>query len=122
MFLGLIYSLNKALDWKNALKYFIMKYETEPSSPDELCVESTPALALSSLPWPFQHPVLMNQICQPISTAVTQHIAVQEDQLALWPIEPVVVGICNRYGPLKSWEDRETQRGNFSDLQKHLSM
>lgn len=83
-------------------------YETKfSSSPDELSVESTPPLSFSSLPWPFNHPVLMNQVCQPVSTAITQHIAVQEDQLALWSVEPVVVGICNGYSPLKSWLDSE---------------
>lgn len=86
------------------MKYYEKKFS---SSPDELCVESTPSLAFSSLPWPFHHPILMNQVCQPVSTAITQHITVQEDQLALRPVEPVVVGICNGYSTLKSWWDSE---------------
>lgn len=73
------------------------------SSPYELRVERAPSLALSSLAWPFHHPVLMNQVCQPVSTAVTQHVAVQEDQLAFWAVEPVVVGVCDGDCPLKSW-------------------
>lgn len=73
-------------------------------------MERAPPLAFSSLPWPFHYPVLMNQICQPVSTAVTQHVTVQEHQLTLWPIKPVVVGICNGYGPLKSWWDSENTK------------
>lgn len=74
-------------------------------SPDELCVERAPSLALSSLPRSLHHPVLMNHVCQPVPAAVTQHVAIQEDQLALRPVEPVVVGICDGHGPLESCGD-----------------
>lgn len=120
-FLGWIPPLIIAQNWKKYSQIFPMKYyETRfSSSPDELCVESTPSLAFSSLPWPFHHPVLMNQLCQPVSTAITQHITVQEDQLALRPVEPVVVGICNGYGPLKSWWDSETTERTTSVVAVH---
>lgn len=88
------------------MKYDETKYN---DSPDELGVESTPALAFSSLPWTFLYSVLMNQICQPVSTAITQHITIQEDQLAFWPIEPIVIRISDGYSPLKSWLSSKKQ-------------
>lgn len=82
-------------------------------SPYELGVESTPSLTFPSLPWAFRHSVLMNYFCQPVSAAILQHVAVQEDQLALRSVEPVVIRIGDGDGPLKAWCDRQNRKETF---------
>lgn len=65
-------------------------------------MESAPSLAFPCLSWPVYHTVLLDHVGQPVPTAIPHDIAVQEHQLALWAVEPVVVGVCDGNTPLES--------------------
>lgn len=73
------------------------------AAPDELGVQGAPSLALASLTRSLLDSVLVNQVGQPVAAAIPQHVAVEEDQLALWPVEPVVVGVRYGHSSLEPW-------------------
>jgi len=64
-------------------------------------VESAPPLPFGWCPWALHHSVPSDLLCQPVPAAVPHDKFVKKHQLALWPIEPVIVGIRDGHSSLK---------------------
>lgn len=78
--------------------------------PDKFSVKGAPPLSFGWCSWTFKHTAPPDLIRQPVSTAIAHNKFIQEHQLALWSIKPVVVGICNSNCPLETWEEQQKQK------------
>lgn len=90
---------------------------TQQISPEELCVQRAPALAPAGLSRALQNSILSDYLSQPVPAAISHDIPIQKHQLTLWPIEPVIVGICDRNRSLKTCRSKkyiETFKTNTS--------